>query len=513
MGLVEDLLQTEAYPEPVGAIRFVSTHISYVFLGRTRVYKIKRPVNLGFLDYSTLAARRHFCQEEVRLNRRGAPGVYLGVVPLFRDSRGYSFVRPGETADYAVVMVRLPDEWSAESRLRSGTLSHDDLARVARFLSGYYRNAPETPQFGSVDRLRRNVAENFDQTEPYVGRYVSRELFDRVRAWQEGALREAGPFEQRAKERRIREGHGDLRLEHVYLTPEGVKIIDCVEFLDRFRCGDAARDAAFFSMELRAEGAPIAAEYFLGRFAYETDDYGLYSVVDLYESYLAWVRGKIACSLAEAGREGKRAEAAKLFELARRPTLPRRRPRIVAVGGIIGTGKTTVAEALSRRDGAPVVQADATRKHLAGLPKEEFAGAAPQEGIYTPGFDLRVQEEMLRRAEAVLASGRPVILDATFRSRHFRGRARDLAKKLGASFLFLECRCPEEVARARLRGRTGGVSDAREDLYESFARRFEPPTELPPGEHMILNTTLPLSELLAKVPAHVADRVEPYRNP
>jgi predicted kinase len=299
-----------------------------------------------------------------------------------------------------------------------------------------------------------------------------------------------------------RDGHGDLRLEHVYFMPEGPIAIDCIEFLDRFRIADPALDVAFLAMDLARNGRRALGEFFLGRFAYESDDYDFFPLAEGYLSYRACVRAKVACFLAADEStppdraRSKVGEAREYFELAL--TLARgrsARPVVFAVGGVIGSGKTTVAEQLSRSTGAPLVSADATRKFLGGIPREAKGAAS----IYSAAFSERVRDELLRRGARVLESGRSVILDTTFVSRNYRRHARELASRFGAAFLFVECRAPESVLRERLRGRTGGVSDAREDLLDRFLRAREPATELPPEERLVVDTTRSAEEVVAEI--------------
>lgn len=490
--LVHDLLAPGALSD--GPVEFVSTHASFVFLAPRDVYKIKRAKNYGFFDYTTLEARRHFCEEEVRLNRRTAPDVYRGVVPVYRDEAGHSIRRPGRVVDYAVHMARLPDDRCALSLARAGRLGYEDVERIARRVAAFYASLPSTPD--SPDSLRVNIQENFDQVRPYVGRYVDADLFEAARAGQEAWLEShAAGLARRVS----RDGHGDLRLEHVYLMPHEVLVIDCIEFLDRFRIADPALDAAFLAMDLRANGFADLAEHFFGRFAYESDDYDFLPLADGYVAYRAWVRGKVACFVADDAQADpataalKAAEAKRLFELARQALLPRPKPpRLIAVGGIVGTGKTTVAGALARRLATPVVVADATRKFLAGLSHD----ARGPQWIYSREFTARVQEELLRRAGLALESGRSVIVDTTFAARKLRETARRFAAERGARFFFVECRAPEAVARERLRRRAGGVSDAREDLYPVIRDSFEPVDELPEGEHLPVDTTQPLDRVV-----------------
>jgi aminoglycoside phosphotransferase family enzyme/predicted kinase len=470
-----------------------------VFITDHEVWKLKRPVDYGFLDYSTLDRRRHFCEEEVRVNGRLARDVYLGVVPVRVERGRHSFTSNGTVVDYAVRMRRLPETASAESLLRHGTLTHEHLARVARRLVAFYATSPAAPSGGSLDILRTNVDENFDQVRPFVGRFVDVDTFEAVRAWQRECLaRDGGAFQARQAQGRIRDGHGDLRLEHVYFEGDEPVMIDAIEFNERFRVADVAADVAFLAMELDARSRPDLAAGFLAAFALESGDYDLYAVVDFYLSYRAWVRGKVASllaadpSTASEKAQRKSGEAARLFALARTYCEPRGDPGpVIAVGGLIGAGKSTLAHGLGRSLSIPVVDSDRTRKALAGVPATQQASAE----VYTEAFTRRTYDEVFRRAEVVLGSGRGVILDATFRGRALRLRARDLAIRHGRPFRFVEAVCDDVTLRARLRARAaagGSVSDATEELLERFHREFEPVTELKREEHVPVRTTVPM---------------------
>ncbi|HEX8790590.1 MAG TPA: AAA family ATPase [Polyangiaceae bacterium] len=500
--LRDDLLRPDAYPgRPPGDVRLAETHISWVFLVGDDVYKVKKPVDLGFLDFRSLAQRRAACDAEVRLNARLAPHVYLGVSPVRRDPRGVHAVEgDGDVVDWAVHMRRLDDRKRADEMLARGALRGEDVDAIAGQLAVFHASArcdAETSRFGRPEAVEANVLENFAQTHRDVVRHVRPAEAREIELQQTGFIHDHGDvFQARIDGRRVRDGHGDLRLEHVYLDDDRATIIDCIEFNDRFRFGDVCADVAFLSMDLAWHGHVELAERLLARYARESNDFDLYAVVDFYESYRAYVRAKIAMLL------GADAEARRYLLLAlsagRRSLLA---PMLVCVGGIVASGKSTVADHLGIELAAPVVEADRTRKHLLGVAPGVHLEAGSWSGAYDLAFTERVYAELLRRAGVVLASGRPVILDASFRSREMRRAARDLAEKHRVPFRFVECRASAEVSRQRLARRDveAGVSDARLSLLEDFRARFEPPDELAPGEHVVLDTTRPLEESLAQL--------------
>jgi aminoglycoside phosphotransferase family enzyme/predicted kinase len=507
--LVRDLLRPEAYPTPMpSSVELRHTHASWVFLTDTQAWKVKRPVDHGFLDYSDAEKRRRCCEEEVRLGRRLAPDVYLGVAPICATPSGHAFGGGGPVIDHAVRMRRLPDRDSGAMLLASGELTPAHLERLAERLARFYESCPSTPEMGTPAVLAANIDENYHQTLPFADRFLDRALIERVHDWQRKTLVEQQePLLRRATGGHIRDGHGDLRLEHVYF-PDGEAVtplvIDPIEFSGRYRCADVALDAAFLAMELEARHRPDLAAWFLSSFARASNDYDFYPVVDLYLSYRAWVRAKVACLVAADPRTApakanrKAREAASLFTLAAsyvEPTVSS--APVIAVSGTIGAGKSTLAQALGLALALPVVSSDPTRKHLAGIPATALGGPA----LYDQEHTRRTYAEVLRRARRVVASGRGVILDASFSDRWTRAGAVALARDSGRPFRLVELDCDDQTLRSRLRGRVDGtsVSDAREDLLDRFRGAYQPPGEIDPAELLSLDGALPLEELVRRV--------------
>jgi aminoglycoside phosphotransferase family enzyme/predicted kinase len=520
--LKEDLLRPEAFAAMASTVgvALVETHISWVFLLDRDVFKIKKPVELGFLDFESPEKRRRACEEEVRLNRRLAPGVYLGVVPVTRESDGRCVIGgTGAPIDWAVHMTRLSDEDRADQLLAAGTMTGAFVDGIAARMAAFHKEArtdAEVARFGRTSAIARNVVENFDQTRGALARYLGRSEADEIVGWQMRFVdEEARRFEERIAQGRIRDGHGDLRLEHVYRDEHGgIRVLDCIEFNERFRYADVCADIAFLSMDLAAHRRVDLAERLLAAYAREADDYDLYAVVDFYESYRAFVRGKVASMLAnDAGasadvRQRASEEARRFFRLAlsfdRPPLVP---PCLVAVAGVIASGKSSVAARVALEMSAPVLEADRTRKSMLGVDPYRRMDDAAWKGAYDPAFSERVYGEILRRASVVLSSGRPVVLDASFRTAALRRAARDVAVAHGVPFRLVECRAPRDVCLARLavRERQESVSDGRRAIFDQFCAGYEPVREIDPGEHLAIDTTRPLEEnvdaLLQQLPA------------
>jgi aminoglycoside phosphotransferase family enzyme/predicted kinase len=477
--------------------QLIETHISWVFLRAREVFKLKKPVDFGFLDFTTLERRERACHAEVELNARLAPGIYRGVTPVTRDEAGgHAIAGQGEVVDFVVQMQRLPEAARADLRLAREELGQTQIDQLARYLAKFHEHAARgerIDEFGRVEVIRQNVEENFAQGQALL-RQVAPEAAEREVEQRQLAFLDtrAELFAQRIRAGKIRDGHGDLRLEHVYLD-EGhdPKIIDCIEFNERFRYADVCADVAFLSMDLAWHGRADLAERFLATYARATGDYDLYALVDFYESYRAYVRAKVSAlslasnTLGHDARVELEAQARRYLLLAlavERPTLEQ--PRLIAVGGIIASGKSSLSDALSERLQLNVVSSDETRKRLLGVGATTPLAHGAWQAAYSPAQSAEVYAEVLRHAGLVLASGRSVIVDASFRRRADREAVRQLASSLGASHCFVECQVADEVARARLGARARGpsVSDGRLEIFDEFVASYEPVSELPQEE-------------------------------
>ncbi len=497
------------------AVEFIETHISWVVLRESDVFKLKKPVELGFLDFSTLELRKAACEREVELNRRLAPDVYLGIVPLRRADGHLSFEGDGEVVEWAVHMRRLDDTDRADIRLAQGRLQPSDITRIASRLAEFHAQArcdAETSAFGTAQAIATNVRENFAQTplRRYLSEAQARELTEQqLNAVQGRATR----FDARIDAGRVRDGHGDLRLEHIYLDDDGaITILDCIEFNDRFRYADVGSDLAFLAMDLSAHGHVELSEHLVAEYAKASGDFDLYEVLDFYEGYRAFVRGKIAsfvaddASVSAVHRSRAVASARRCFMLAlasgRRSLLS---PSVVAVGGVIASGKSTVSERLSLEMSAPIVDADRTRKQMIGVRATQPVHEGSWQGAYDPKFTEEVYAEVFRRAGVVLRSGRPVIVDASFRGRALRDRARELAAQHGVPFRLVECRIDYALAKERLRERAkrASVSDGRLEIFDDFVAKWEDIDELPKHEHLVLDTSKPVETTLTTLRASV----------
>lgn len=492
--LIAALSRPAAYPYAVARVKVHQTHISVVFLAGEFVYKIKKPVDLGFLDFSTLAKRRHFCEEEVRLNRRLAPWVYLGVVPVIACDEGPKFEGEGEAVEWAVKMVRLLEENTLLERLRRGAVDAALVEALARHVAAFHARAEigaDCARFGSFEVVAQNARENFSQAEPHVGTTLSRSVFERLRLRTESALARRRPLiEARARRGVPRDTHGDLHLDHVYFFPEKAPaeqlvVIDCIEFNERFRFADPVADLAFLVMDFIFHGRRDLAGI-LGRAYFQKagDEEGQ-ALLPFYTAYRACVRGKVEGielfekEIPEPERRAAliQARAHWLLALGKLEDLGRR-PCLVLVGGLPGSGKSSLARALADRANFSVIRSDVVRKELAGQSSGEPAPAAFGAGIYTPEWTERTYAECLRRAEEMLFEGKRVLVDASFVEEHRRRTFLEAAVLWGVPAVFLCCRADPDTVRERLAGRRGDASDAGWDVYQQAADRWEEPGTL-----------------------------------
>jgi aminoglycoside phosphotransferase family enzyme/predicted kinase len=490
--ILPDALQDpEAWPQPQPRhVELIETHVSWVLRGEAEVFKIKKPVDLGFVDFRSPERRRAACEAEVRLNARLAPGVYLGVVPVVRRSDArLALSGEGEGVDWAVRMRRLDDAARADTLLSRGALGQAEVEAIATTVAAFHARHAVTPAEGaaaSAAAIERNVKDNFDQIRTVAGLLVGPDVARTVEERQRAFVRDHAAWIDARLAHHVCDGHGDLRLEHVYFESDGLRIIDCIEFDERYRIADACADVAFLAMDLTNAGRPELAERFLAAYARAAQDYDLYAAVDFYESYRAWIRGKVSAMLAgdaTADDEARlRAErtARRHFLLAQALETPSVvGPTLICVGGVIASGKSTFAEALSSELSCPVVDTDRTRKHMLGVGESDPLRDPEWRGAYDPAVTARVYDEALRRASVVLASGRSVVVDASFRSAALRQRARELARARGSGFLFVRCLAPESVCLERLARRRSGPSDGRAAIFGAFVASFEPVSELP----------------------------------
>ena len=501
---LETLLQPERYPEPSNAVSHLQTHISHLFLTDQFVYKLKKPVDFGFLDFTTLERRRHFCHEELRLNRRLSPDIYLEVVALHDDGNGgLCFGGEGQVVEYAVKMRRLPEERMLARLLDAGQVTATDVEAIARTVAAFH-DAAATDQriasFGSLVAIRANWLENLRQTVPYCGVTLSHTDHQLIGDWALSTLDGAAAcFEERVAGGFIRECDGDLHSENICLDGQ-VHIFDCIEFNEQFRCSDTAADVAFLAMDLENHGRRDLAEWFVAAYCQESGDTGLLAVLSLYLVNRAFIRGKVESFrlddplIPPAEKQAAASRASRFFRLARGYLLRRRLPQsLLLTCGPTGCGKSSFAAELAFQLGISHLQADRERKQLAGVrPTERGAD------IYTADWNRATYERLAAMAAAELDAGRSVLVDATFRSAADRARFGLLAAEAGVPLTICVLSCPAGLVRQRLSDRQqadDSVSDGTWRVYQQQVARFEQPADTE-GQLLTIDATKPVTVMV-----------------
>lgn len=466
---------------PVG---LAETHSAVVVFFGDRAYKVKKPVDLGFLDFRDRATRAAVCQREVDLNRRLSPDVYLGVA----DVHGTD----GELCDHLVVMRRMPAERRLSRLVRaSGTQDDrtdvedgvdidDQIWRLAHLIAGFHARAERGPAIDATaaagalaGRWRMNTA----GLERLAGTVVDGDRVAAVLALAERYLAgRALLFDRRIGEGRAVDGHGDLLADDVFCLDDGPRVLDCLEFDDALRYGDTLADVAFLAMDLERLGRRDLAARFLAAYGEHADDAWPASLEHHHVGYRFQVRALVNAIRAEQGEPGAADESAGLLAAAH-AHLEAGRVRLVLVGGLPGTGKSTLAAGLGEALGAAVLRSDEVRKELAGLPADQPAPAEPGRGLYAPEVTGRTYGELVRRAEIALGLGEVVVLDASWTDETWRRLARSAAERSHADLVELRCDAPPAVAAARMRARRavgGDPSDATPEVAAALAEAAAP---------------------------------------
>ncbi len=511
---VRALLEAGTYPRPPSEVELRQTHISYVFLAGAVVYKTKKPVDFGFIDQVAPERREAFCHAEVRLNRRLAPDVYLGVVPVVRlvdgriavDVEGEAVPAGAEVIEWAVKMRRLPDDRTLDHLLAAGEAPPRLAEQLVRRLIAFHEAAavvPNDPEFAGAPAEGAWWAREYGEAEGFIGDTWTAADASATRAFIDDTLaREAALFDARLADGRVIEGHGDLRAAHVYVLDdraEQLAIVDCIEFSEwfHFRYLDAGYDIGFLAMDLEALGHPELGDEVTGRYLAASGDETLGVLQPLHRTFRAFVRGKVESIGARApevpadARRELAASAARFFELAASYAERRSPPAIVVMSGLPATGKSTVAGSLAGRIGAAYVSSDIVRKQLAGLDPRTRSGEEFRAGLYAPELTERTYAELRRRAGEHLARGRPVVLDAMHGRAAERAAVRALAAQHAVPQLVAELRLDDDEARARIAGREGDplrTSDATWEVYAAQRDRFEA-IGVDEGPHVVLDAT------------------------
>jgi uncharacterized protein len=485
-----------AAPAAAAPAAVAETHSAVVFFVGDRAYKLKKPLDLGFLDFRDRAVRAAVCAREIELNRRLAPDVYLGVADVIGPD--------GAVCDHLVVMRRMPAERRLATLVSEGADVDDHLWHLAHLVAAFHARAERTPEAAeaaSRDALAARWVDNTAGLLAYGNGVVDLDEVLEVDALAKRYL--SGRcllFGRRIREGRALDGHGDLLAEDIFMLDDGPRVLDCIEFDDRLRLGDALADVAFLAMDLERLRRPDLAERFLQAYREHADDTWPASLAHHHVAYRAQVRAKVGAIRAGQGDSAAAPEARHLLGIARRH-LETGVIRLVLIGGLPGTGKSTLAAGFAAALGAMELRSDEVRKELAGLRPDQPAPAEFGEGLYRPAATAATYHELLRRTEVALAFGEVVVLDASWNSERWRAEAREVAARTDAELLELRCSTPPDLAARRIRRRVaagGDPSDATPEIAAKLGLAEDPwPTAT------IVDTGFGPAEALAKVLALV----------
>ncbi|NDJ15970.1 AAA family ATPase [Myxacorys almedinensis] len=499
--LVQSMLHPAFYPHGVTEpIQLVQTHISYVLLTGDFVYKLKKPMNYGFLDFSTLEKRKHFCHEELRLNQRGAAELYLDVLPIIQDGETFGLGGEGEAVDYVVKMRQFPQEALLSEMYDRGELREQHLEALATVLADFHKKAPTNDyilSFGEVSQIRQAIDENYDQTVNYIGVAQTQQQFDETKAYTDTLFAEQTPlFDSRVEHKWIRECHGDVHLRNICFWHDKILLFDCIEFNEPFRFVDVMFDIAYIIMDFDARHRSDLANLFLNAYLEQTGDWEGLQVLPLYLSRQAYVRAKVTSfllgdpSIPEAVKQDATATASGYYQLAWHYT-QQKTGKLVMMAGLSGSGKSTIARSLARQWGAIQIRSDAVRKHLGGVALDAHGEAM----LYSAEMTQKTYDRLLNLGITLAAQGYTVILDAKYDRQALRSQVIETAQAQTIALEILHCTAPADVLETRVQQRQGDISDATADVLTR--QHMEPFTDAEQPFVKTIDTTQDLAPQLA----------------
>jgi len=506
--LIQQMLKPEFYPHPVMMpIQLMQTHASYVLLTGEFVYKLKKPVNFGFLDYSTVANRQHFCIEEIRLNQRGAKELYLEVVSIAKLGHKYQLGNDGEIVDYAVKMVQFPQSTLLSNMFESGTMTIAQIEEMGIAVAQFHANAQTNEyisSFGTVAKIRQSIDDNYRQTEKYIGRAQTQPQFTETKAYTDRFLLEHSQlFLDRIAGGFIRECHGDLHLRNICRWHDKTQLFDCIEFNEPFRFVDVMYDLAFAVMDLEARGGKDFANRFLNTYVEQTGDWEGLQVLPMYLSRQAYVRAKVTSfllddpTISSEDRIAAAQTAGDYYHQAWAYTRTASVGRLIMLSGLSGVGKSTLGKRIALAVGGVHLRSDAVRKHLGGI----SLSSKGDDSLYTPEMTAKTYQRVLELASKLTAQGLTVILDAKYDRVSLRTAVADLAADRGIPLQMIHCTAPADVLRDRLARRTGDIADATVDLLASQQAAWEDFTRAERDLTIVVDTTEDLSIAIDRIQA------------
>lgn len=480
--LIENLARAGAYDHETHGITVLETHISWVILTGSIAYKIKKPVNLGFLDFSTLELRQHYCEEELRLNRRFASNMYMGVVPITGTIDRPEMNGTGTPLEFAVQMRQFPQEVQLDRLLDAGEIDDEGVMRVAEWVADFHHDATRVPKkmpFGEPLSVMAPVLENFEQIIPRLSSSTEKHRLTQLLNWsRDSFVRWRNEFQIRKNQDHIRECHGDLHLSNMIMENESVLAFDCIEFSESLRYIDTICDTAFLMMDLMVRKRDDLAFAFLNKYLEQTGDYRGAQLINFYMVYRTMVRAKVAIfnisgsTLGESELEEARNRFDAHISLAERLS-GSSKPCLLIMNGLSGSGKTWLSQKLLRRLPALGLRSDIERKRLFGLSATQSSNSDTNQGIYTPSATNATYDCLAQQAELLLNAGHTVIVDAAFLEQDRRERFCKIAKRANAPYLILRCEASKPQLQQRIIKRADEATDASEAGLEILEHQFQ----------------------------------------
>ncbi len=468
--LISQMQQSEFYPHSVADnIELVQTHVSYVFLTGDYAYKLKKSVDFGFLNYSTLEKRKQFLDAEISMNSAIAPELYLEVLPITQEEDKFILNGSGEAVAYTLKMRQFPQEDLLINLFEAGKLSIERMEELGKIVAQFHKTAKTSEYidtFGKVEKIRLAFDENYLQTQGYISRAQTQKQLEATQAYTDKFFAEREDlFNSRIANNKIKECHGDLHLKNICLWQDKIQLFDRIEFNELFRFVDVMYDVAFTMMDLEAREKKDFANAFLNAYLEQTGDWDGLPLLPLYLSRQAYVRAKVTSfllddpAIPEAVKKEASQTASGYYKQAWEYTQTRS-GKLILMSGLSGSGKTTVGKTIARKTGAIQIRSDAVRKHIAGIPVD----ATGSNDIYTPEMSQKTYDRLLQLGMMLVKEGFTVILDAKYDRVNCRHKVIDIIKSNNIPFEIIHCNAPVEVLRDRLNSRSGDISDATSDL-------------------------------------------------
>jgi uncharacterized protein len=523
--LIRQMLQPGFYPHPVQEpVQLLQTHISYILLTGEYAYKVKKSVSFSFLDFTTLENRQHFCQEELRLNRRLSPELYLAVLPIVEDAGQYHIETSNITAnavvDYTVQMRQFPQDALLSHLFEQDKLTPTMMKELGTVVAQFHGQAEidaDMQGYGSMAAIQKVATSNYGISEEFIQRETDRS-FTQTQA-QHNATQQfttqffaqnSDWFVQRQVEGKIRDCHGDLHLNNICFYLDKIHIFDCIEFNPAFRTIDVIYDVAFLVMDLEFQGRADLANLFLNTYLEQTGDYWGAALLPLYLSMRAYIRGNVNSlalkdpAISDTDKTGFLQRGKAYYRLAWDYT-QRSQGRLLLMSGLSGSGKSSIARQLAQRLNALHLRSDAVRKHLSSTPlfQRGNTNGTFGSGIYTPEMTAKTYDRLLELGLFLAQQGWTIILDAKYDRHSLRQSALAAATSAQLPIHFVQCTAPISVLRDRLQKRTGDIADATADMLDAQIKAAEPFTEVEEAIATTLQTDRPLAPQLDALVAQI----------